>query len=208
MSTSIVIGPVRLSFFHGWEPKAPKGSTKLQYSSQLLFDADDKKTVDAINQAIAEAREEGKAKLEGTKPSKQRNPVYDGEEEFPGDPNYKGKLYLNASNTKQPEIVKKVNGKIVPIIEEDEAYSGMYAYVAINFFAYNNVGVGVGCSLQHVMKYKDGERLDGRISAEKAFEGVDFGSDDEDDNEPAIKPVKKEKQKKEVEADEVDPFAD
>jgi hypothetical protein len=223
MSTSIVIGPCRLSFFHGWEPKAPKGSTKLQYSTQVLIDVNDKKNIDAINQAINEAREEGKDKLAGVKANKLRLPLYDGEDEFPGDPNYAGMMYVNASNTRAPEIVKKKNGKITPIIEEDEMYSGVYAFVHVNFFAYNNVGQGVGCSLQSIMKYKDGERLDSRINAEKAFESVDFETE-EDATGGKLTPTKKadaiatapkQNNKKVADAfaddedgEEVDPFAD
>lgn len=189
MSTSIVV-LARLSYFHGWEAVVPKGGTKAVFSTQVVIKASDTKQIDAINEAIEEAKKEGKAKLEGVKPSKMRMPLYDGEEEFPGDPNYKGMMYLNASNTKQPEIVKRVNGKNQPVLDEEEVYSGCYAYVAVNFFAYNNMGAGVGCSLQHVLKYKDGERLDGRISADKAFEGVNFdGEDGDEDGDTDTKPA-------------------
>lgn len=190
MSTSIVIGPCRLSFFHGWEAKAVKGSTKAVFSTQVLIDINDKKNLEAVEQAIAEAREEGKAKLEGVKPNKQRNPLYDGEEEFPGDDTYKGMKYINASNTRQPEIVKKKNGKTEPILDEEEMYSGVWAFVHVNFFAYNNVGTGIGCSLQSICKVKNGPRLDSRISAEKAFEGVNFETDDDNAPDTSISPSK------------------
>jgi hypothetical protein len=184
--TNIIIGPVQVSFFHGWEAKAPKGSTKAVYSTQLVFDADNKKIKDKIDMAIEAAKEEGKAKLDGVKPSKMRLPLYVGEEEFPGEDFYKGKLYLNASNTRQPGIGKKVKGKVEPIVDEEEVYSGCWVYAEINFFAYNNVGAGIGCSLQNILKHKDGPNL-GTIkrSIEETFGSVDFEDTEEDDATPA-----------------------
>lgn len=184
--TTIIIGPVQTSFFHGWEPKAPKGSTKAVYSTQLVFDEDNKKILDKINAAIEAAKEEGKAKLDGVKASKLRLPLYDGEEEFPGEDFYKGKKYLNASNTRQPGIGKKVNGVVKPIIDEEEVYSGCWVYAEINFFAYNNVGAGVGCSLQNILKAKDGPNLGTvRRSVEESFASVDFADTEEDDTTPS-----------------------
>jgi hypothetical protein len=222
MSTTIIIGPVRTSFCHLWEPKAPKGSDKATYSVQLVFD-EDGPIAKQIEAAIEEAREEGGKKLEGVKASKLRNPLYDGETEFPGDDFYKGKKYVNASNTRQPGIAKKVKGEVVTITDEEEVYSGCWVYAELNFFAYNNVGAGIGVSLQNVLKAKDGERLDGRRSAETTFAGVDFGDTEEDDAPPTSikastskkkedkevktdKKIKEEKKKVEVEEDEENPF--
>lgn len=215
--TTIIIGPVRTSFLHIWEAKAPKGSTKAVYSTQLVIDENDKKTLDKIEAAIEAAAEEGKNKLGNTPLKKQRRPLYTGVDEFPGDDFYKDKMYLNASNTRQPGISKKVGGKVVAIIDEDEMYSGVWVYAEINFFAYDNVGVGIGCSLQNILKAKDGERLDGRRTAEQAFGSVDFGDTEEDDNAPtnikasskkeAPKAEKAEKPKAEK-AGKKDPFAD
>lgn len=184
--TTVIIGPVQTSFFHGWEPKAPKGSTKAVYSTQLVFSADDKKILDEINMAIEAAKEEGKAKLDGVKPSKMRSPLYTGEEEFPGEDFYKGKMYLNASNTRQPGIGKKVKGKVEQITDEEEVYSGCWVYAEVNFFAYNNVGAGIGCSLQNILKAKDGPNLGTiRRTVEETFGSVDFDDTEEDDATPA-----------------------
>lgn len=188
MGSSVVIGPVRLSYANVWEPKAPKGSTKLVYSSQLVFDLNDTETKRIVDEAIEDAKKDGKALLDGVKPNKLRTPLYVGLEEYPGEAYYKDKFYLNASNTKQPQIVKKVKGKTVDIIDEEEIYSGVWAYVYVNFFAYNNVGQGIGCSLQHILKAKDDERLDNRISAETAFANVNFDTDEET---PSGTPAKK-----------------
>lgn len=217
--TTIIIGPVRTSFFHGWEPKAPKGSTKAVYSTQLVWDEeDDKKITEKVKAAIEAAEVEGKSKLDGTPLKKQRRPLYTGEDEFPGDDFYKGKLYLNASNTRQPGIAKKKGGKVVPIIDEEEMYSGAWVYAEINFFAYDNVGVGIGCSLQNILKFKDDARLDGRRSAEQAFASVDFGDTEEDDTTPSnikangsgngVKESKKDDKPEKKETKKPNPFDD
>lgn len=215
MSTTIIIGPVRTSFFHCFEPKAPKGSTKLQYSTQLLVDLSDEKNMKLIEAAIEEAKEEGKAILADVPAKKLRNPINKGEEEYPGNPDYKGKIYLNASNTRKPEVVKRKNKETIAITDEEEAYSGMYVYASINFFPYNNVGAGIGCSLQHILKYKDGPRLDGRVAAEKAFATVDFDETEETEEESTMRESRSTTAATSV-ADtatdtaggEVDPFAD
>ena len=213
MSTTIIIGPVRTSFFHCFEPKAPKGSTKLQYSTQLLIDKLDEKNVNLIEAAIEEAREEGKAILADVPAKKLRNPINQGEEDYPGNLDYKGKIYLNASNTRKPEVVKRKDKQTIAITDEEEAYSGMYVYASINFFAYNNVGAGIGCSLQHILKSKDGPRLDGRVAAEKAFASVDFGDTEETDEETTMRESRAEAATTstaatETAGEEVDPFAD
>lgn len=185
--TNLVLGPVRISFPHLFTPKAPKGSDKEQYSLMCVFDPttkDGKRLLREIEAAIEAAETEGASKLEKTPLKKQRRPLKDGDDEFPGDPYFAGKKILQCNNTKQPDIVDK---KKQPIIDEDEVYPGMWAYVHVNMFAYNNVGVGISASLQNVMKVKDDARLDSRVSAAKAFENVDFPDDDDDDLPPAKK---------------------
>lgn len=187
-STNIVIGPVRISFPHLFVPKSPKGSDNPQYSCMCVFDPktkEGKKMLAQISGAIEAAEEEGASKLEKTPIKKQRRPLKDGDDEFPGDPYFDGKKILQCNNKKQPDVVNK---KREPITDEDETYPGMWAYVHVNMFAYNSGGgVGVSASLQNVMKVKDDDRLDSRVSADKAFAGVSF---DEDDDLPP-KPAKK-----------------
>jgi hypothetical protein len=44
----------------------------------------------------------------------------------------------------------------------------------VRFFGYDQAGnKGVGCGLNNIQKLKDGERLDGTVSAEAAFEDAD-----------------------------------
>ena len=70
---------------------------------------------------------------------------------------------------------------------DSEAYSshdlpsgGVYAYVAVTFFGYDVSGNrGVACGLNNIMKFKDGERLGGRASAESDFGDIDCEDDDD-----------------------------
>ena len=57
-----------------------------------------------------------------------------------------------------------------PIIDSDTFYSGCYGHVHVNLFPYNTAGNrGIGVGLNNLMKSADGDRLDGRKSAEDAF---------------------------------------
>lgn len=65
-------------------------------------------------------------------------------------------------------------------MDEDEIYSGVWAIVSVTFFGYDVSGNrGVACGLNNIMKFKDGERLGGRASAESDF--ADIGMEDDDD---------------------------
>lgn len=68
------------------------------------------------------------------------------------------------------------------ITDEDEIYSGVWAYVSVTFYPYDvNGNKGIACGLNNIMKFKDDERFGGRTSAAADFEG--FGEDDEDDKD-------------------------
>lgn len=178
MADTNVIVKARLGFAKSlWEPSAAKGSTEKKFSVQLYIDASDTEQLEKIRAAIAEAERLGADKLKDTPLVKQRRPLIKGED-HKTDPFFKGKYVLNASNKAKPAITKKINGALIHIVDESEVYSGCWAFVHVNFFPYNNMGVGIGCSLQSVMKWKNDERLDGRISAEAAFADVNFDTDD------------------------------
>ena len=59
-------------------------------------------------------------------------------------------------------------------------YSGVWAILSVTFYAYEVSGNrGVACGLNNVMKYKDGEMLGGRASADSDFDGLDTEDDDD-----------------------------
>ena len=58
-------------------------------------------------------------------------------------------------------------------------YSGCYANVSVDFYAFNTRGnLGIACGLGNIQKVRDGERLTGERSAEDDFEALDDEDDD------------------------------
>ena len=157
----------RLSYFHGWEPTSINGGPE-RYSVSVLIPKDDKETVQSIERAIDAAIEEGIAKFGGKKPNKAaiKLPLRDGDTERE-DEAYAGHWFINANSKTAPQIVDKA---VKPILDRDEVYSGCYARVSLNFYAFNSNGnKGIACGLGNIQKIRDGEPLGGRSSAMDDF---------------------------------------
>ena len=83
---------------------------------------------------------------------------------------YKSHYFINANSTTSPQIVDKY---VKPILDRNEVYSGCYARVSLNFYAFNSNGnKGVACGLGNIQKIRDGESLGGRSSATDDFSTV------------------------------------
>ena len=133
-----------------------------------LIPKSDIQTVKAINEAIDAAIEEGVAKFGGKKPNKAaiKLPLRDGDTER-DDEAYKGHYFINANSTTPPQIVDK---QVKPILDRNEVYSGCYARVYLNFYAFNSNGnKGIACGLGNIQKVRDGEPLGGRTNAADDF---------------------------------------
>ena len=170
----ITVKNTRLSYFHGCEPTSINGGPE-RYSVSVLIPKDDKETVKAINDAVDAAIEEGIAKFGGKKPNKAaiKLPLRDGDTERE-DEAYAGHWFINANSKTAPQIVDKA---VKPILDRDEVYSGCYARVSLNFYAFNSNGnKGIGCGLGNIQKIRDGESLGGRSSA-----ADDFSTEEDDD---------------------------
>ena len=167
--TKVITGTnTLLSYFHGWEPVSINGGAE-KYSTAVLIPKTDKKTIDAIEKAIDAAIEEGIAKFGGKKPNKAaiKLPLRDGDIER-DDEAYKGHYFINANSTTPPQIVDQ---RVQPILERSQVYSGCYARVSINFYAFNSNGnKGVAAGLGNIQFVRDGEPLGGQTSASDEFE--------------------------------------
>ena len=173
-STKVVTGVVRLSYEHVWEPASVNGSNP-KYSVSLIIPKSDTKTIAAINQAIDNAIRDGAAKFGGKIPPKGalKLPLRDGDTERE-DEAYRDAYFINANSTTAPQIVDRA---VQPILDRSEVYSGCYARVSINFYAFNTNGnKGVACGLGNIQKVRDGEPLGGKTSA-----ADDFATDLDDD---------------------------
>lgn len=173
-TTKVVTGVVRLSYANIWDPTSINGGTP-KYSVSLIISKDDEKTLAAINAAIDNAIKEGAAKFGGKIPNKAslKLPLRDGDTER-DDEAYKNAFFVNANSTTAPQIVDR---SVQPILDRTEVYSGCYARVSINFYAFNSNGNrGIACGLGNIQKVKDGEPLGGKTSA-----ADDFSTEQDDD---------------------------
>ena len=173
--TKVITGIVRLSYANVWEPKSINGGAE-KYSVSLIIPKTDTKTIAAINAAVDAAIEEGKGKFGGKVPNKAalKLPLRDGDVDRPDDEAYAGCYFVNANSNTPPQVVDK---QVEPILDRSEIYSGVYARVSVNFYAFNSNGnKGIACGLGNIQKIRDGEPLGGRTNA-----ADDFASDVDDD---------------------------
>ena len=175
MSKVTTQSEVRLSYTNLLEPRA-QDATKpdvLTYSTAILIPKSDTATVEAIKAAIAEALAEGVTKKwNGRTPTGLRNPLRDGDEDRPDDPNYAGHYFINAKGPR--------GGKEQPILldlsrgaeETDSAqviYSGVHARVSLQFYPYDAQGNrGVACGVSSVLSSGKGEPLANTVTASSA----------------------------------------
>lgn len=178
-NTKVIFGPCRLSYTHLFDKFAPDGDTAGdKYMTNVLIPKEEKETIKAIQQAIETAKKAGiVSKWGGKEPKKLDLPLRDGDTDKEDDEVYEGHFFVNAKCSTRPGVVDM---KRVPIVDEDDVYSGVWAIMSVTFYAYDvNGNRGVACGLNNVMKYKDGERLGGRSSAESDFADVDIEDDDD-----------------------------
>jgi len=177
--TRVTTGEVRLSYVHLFKPYALQPGQEEKFSCTVLVPKTDAATMGRINAAIEAAKAKGVSdKWNGVKPPVLSTPVYDGDGVRPSDgmpfgPECKGHWVFTASaKTDYPPEVVGADGS--PIINQSEIYSGIYAYVNVNFFPYTfGSKKGVGCGLGPVMKRRDGEPLSsGSVSAAQVFGGA------------------------------------
>lgn len=174
--TKCLTGEARLSFCHLEQPHSSNGDEP-KYSATLLIPKTDTATETDIRGAIQAAYEHGVQNLwKGNRPQLRYPVIYDGDgTRLSGEafgPECKGCWVITASSKQKPQCVhiSNVRADLLP----SDVYSGMYARVTVNFFAYDNSGSrGVGCGLGNVCKTRDGEPLGGRSNAESDFAGLE-----------------------------------
>jgi hypothetical protein len=166
--TKVVTGVVRLSYANVWEPKSINGGPE-KFSVSLIIPKSDTKTLADIGVAVDAAIEEGKGKFGGKVPAKSalKLPLRDGDVDRPDDEAYADSYFVNANSNTAPQIVDR---QVNPILERSEVYSGVYAHVSVNFYAFNSNGNrGVACGLGNIQKVRDGQPLGGKSRAEDDF---------------------------------------
>lgn len=175
IATKVLTGEVRLSYVNLVTPRASKQGADPKYSVTLLIPKTDNATKVDIDNSIRAAYEDGVSKKWGGAHPQAKAIVHDGDgirqSGLPYGDECKGHWVLTASTKNKPQVVgiDNINCELAP----QDIYSGMYARVTINFFAYDTEGSkGVGCGLGNVLKTRDGEPLSGGASAASDFEGL------------------------------------
>lgn len=180
--TKVITGEVRLSYVHLFEPSSMEGQDP-RYSTVILIPKTDEETLAKIKRAqqvaARAAVDKGTIKLvNGKLPPGFRTPLRDGDTEadLERNPEFAGHYWMNVASKQRPGVVDQAVNKIT---DSTEVYSGCYARVSINAFAYNTAGnKGVSFGLNNVMKVRDGDYLGGRSRPEDDFS--DYASSDGD----------------------------
>jgi len=173
-ASRVTTGKVRLIFTALAQARENKNG-KMKYSCRMAIPKEDEKTLDALRAAIAAAYEDGIEKLKGKAKvapplDKLDDPIHDGDIERPDDPACENCWYLNASTDYIPDFyVKDDEGQYIEI-DPDNFYSGCYARVCVNFYAYNVTGGrGIACGLNSLLFMGDGEKLGGHANPNEDF---------------------------------------
>lgn len=173
--TKVLTGEVRLSYVNLTTPKPSQQGGEPKYSVTLLIPKTDTATVANINSSIKAAYDDGVNKKWGGAHPQPKVILHDGDglrpSGLPFGDECKGHWVITASTKNKPQVVgiDNLDCELAP----SDIYSGMYARVTVNFFAYDTAGSkGVGCGLGNVLKVRDGEALAGGASAASDFEGL------------------------------------
>lgn len=167
----------RLSYCNLVTARAPQnGVGDPKFSVTLLIPKSNPTIKQELDAAMNAAAEVGvNAKWNGVRPARIESVVHDGDGVRPsGEPfgeECRGCWVVTASSKNKPYVcaADNVNCELAPT----DIYSGMYARVSINFYAYNSAGKrGVGCGLRAVMKTRDGEPLSNSVVTAAEFAGV------------------------------------
>ena len=178
MTTKVITNPVRLSYVHLLEPSSAFEGNDPKYSAVILIPKEDKETLEKIRAAQKQALEDGKStKFNGKIPPNWKSTLRDGDTDadLERNPEYAGHYFMSVSSsaTRKPGIV---DASLQQVISPDQVYSGVYARVSINAFAFNvsgNKGVSFGLNNVQVLGY--GDSLTGGATAEQDF--ADFAEE-------------------------------
>ena len=169
-STKVVTGKVRLSYVSVFDV-----NDKGKYSTAILIPKSDKATIDKIKAAIEAVKVDPKSATNwgGKFLANFKTPLRDGDtdRDVEKNPEYKGHYFLNANSGQKPGVV---DAQLNPIMDKNEVYSGCYARVSLNLYAFNVDGnKGIAAGLNNVQKLGEGEPLSGRSRAEDDFTAVE-----------------------------------
>lgn len=178
--TTVVTNKVRLGYVHLLEPSAFEGQEP-KYSVQVMIPKEDEETVNLMKKAIQNVYDATKGdKLKGVKPAALKTSLRDGDEELDdeGEPKCAGHYFINVSKKKKPLVVKVKDGIKIETDNPNDIYSGVYAHVSINFYAYNTAGnKGISGGLNNVLTLCKGEPFGGGTTVDEDFDDIEIEDD-------------------------------
>lgn len=171
----VITGRVRASYAKVYKAESMEEGQEPKFSCSFLIDKSDKATLKKIEDAIAAAKEAGRAKF-GDKWAKSslKQPLRDGAEKEESNKEYAGKMFLSAyaRQNQKPGIILPNKQ---PISDESQFYSGCECLASLRFYPYNSTTAkGVAVSLDNILTYNTGESFEGgKASADNDFAEVD-----------------------------------
>ena len=173
---TLITAEVRLSYCHLLEPAQINNKGPFKYSVSVLIPKTDTATLALFKKAVDNAVVKGSDKF-GSKftVGRVKKPLRDGDSEEENKPEeYHGHYFFSANaQEKRPPQVIAADGKTL-LTDETEIYSGCYARVSINAYAFEGEQKGIAVGLNNVQKIRDGESLGGtKESAFTEFEAIE-----------------------------------
>lgn len=180
MATKAILTPVGIASFLNLKDARPVvAGGEPRFSLNLLFDENAQKTAEW--KALQEAcREAAKDKWPKGVPANMRSPFRDGAEKEGTYAGYRsGLIFINPWTKERPGVVDRQRNEILDL---STVWAGWEARAFVRPFAYDQgANKGVGLLLDCVQFIREGERLDGKANAGKAF--PELPGDDASDNE-------------------------
>lgn len=173
---NILMPICRVSYEHLFKPSEQEGSDVPVYQFTGIFDADsDLKEAQKLINVVKKDKWKDKIPANCRSPFRKGVSIEENENGYDLDknPEYAGKIIIVFKSYGQPVPVVDVNKN--DIIDKRQFYSGCWVVANVSAFAWSKKGKnGVSLGLNAVMKIKDDEPLSARMTAEKAFKGVDI----------------------------------
>lgn len=181
----IQLPDVRLSFPALWEASAFKPGDKPKYKATFLVPQESPlvKKIDATILKVVTEYFKGDVKkaqkfLDNTRTNRNKFCWQDGDDQaYDG---YAGSMALSAKSDARPLVI---DGQKNPVAESDSGapYAGCYVNASIEFFMYNQQGVGLSAQLRGVQFLRIGDAFAaGRPADSDEFEAVSEGAGADD----------------------------
>lgn len=165
MSNTSPVG--RLSFPNLFKAEQINGQGEPKFGCTLIFDPGTP-GLDKMRESVQKLIN---SKWNGKLPNKYKDPFLDGDEM--DRPEYKGKIVIRFSckADKRPEVVGPLKQ---PITDPAVIYAGCYCRVSYSCYTWEYMGKeGISFGLGHVQMVRNGERFDGRGTADSVFDEIE-----------------------------------